>query len=233
MLALRLRPALPSLNRFLSPTVITRSSIQPIPTISLSFRTIARPFSKAPNKNDLTSPTDSNSDPSAESTYPPIHRNPSQSSQPRGEARTLTDEVQPFNEAQSFNEEAKSPINPLQSEEEQRIKVKKSMFIAFNCNVCQTRNQKQMSRHAYHHGVVIIQCEGCRNNHLIADRLGWFRREGVDVELLMREKGQSVRKHVADEGERRGLMEWFPEDLIDWEKSMMAKSSTELKKEDK
>ncbi|RKO96333.1 hypothetical protein CXG81DRAFT_4104, partial [Caulochytrium protostelioides] len=45
---------------------------------------------------------------------------------------------------------------------------------SFICNVCKTRNIKTMSKHAYEKGVVIIQCDGCKNRHLIADHLGWF-----------------------------------------------------------
>ena len=30
------------------------------------------------------------------------------------------------------------------------------------------------SKHSYEKGVVIIQCDGCKGNHLIADNFGWF-----------------------------------------------------------
>jgi len=35
--------------------------------------------------------------------------------------------------------------------------------------------------------VVLIRCEGCDNLHLIADNLGWFRDERVNIEDILRE----------------------------------------------
>jgi len=51
-----------------------------------------------------------------------------------------------------------------------------------------------MSKHAYQHGVVIMQCDGCKNKHLIADHLDWFKNGGVTVEDLVKEKGETVQK---------------------------------------
>lgn len=51
-----------------------------------------------------------------------------------------------------------------------------------------------MSKHAYDHGVVIMQCDHCKNRHLIADHLGWFKNGGVTVEDLVKDKGETVRK---------------------------------------
>ncbi len=48
-------------------------------------------------------------------------------------------------------------------------------------------------------GVVLIRCEGCDNLHLIADNLGWFRDEGVNIEQLMKEKGKKVYRFVTKE----------------------------------
>lgn len=53
-------------------------------------------------------------------------------------------------------------------------KLKQTMAIQFTCKVCDRRNSKTFSRIAYTKGIVIIKCDGCENNHLIADNLGWF-----------------------------------------------------------
>jgi len=66
--------------------------------------------------------------------------------------------------------------------------------LAFTCNVCQHRSMKRVSKRAYHHGVVIVQCLSCENRHLIADNLKWFGDEKSDIESIMRDKGEEVRR---------------------------------------
>ncbi|RKP35669.1 DNL zinc finger-domain-containing protein, partial [Dimargaris cristalligena] len=67
------------------------------------------------------------------------------------------------------------------------------LFIRFVCKVCNTPTQKLISKQAYTDGVVLIQCSSCKNRHLIADNKGWFRDQRVNVEDLMKEKGEAVR----------------------------------------
>nr|XP_040564377.1 DNL-type zinc finger protein-like [Lepeophtheirus salmonis] len=73
--------------------------------------------------------------------------------------------------------------------------------LSYTCKVCSTRNNKTISKQAYTKGVVIVKCEGCSNNHLIADNLGWWNElstRGIrNIEDIMREKGESVRKVMA------------------------------------
>ncbi|KAJ2856935.1 hypothetical protein J3B02_001320 [Coemansia erecta] len=68
------------------------------------------------------------------------------------------------------------------------------MLIGFTCKVCSHRQHKTMSKQAYTKGVVLIQCDKCKNRHLIADHLGWFRDTSVTIQDIMREKGESIRQ---------------------------------------
>ena len=46
---------------------------------------------------------------------------------------------------------------------------------------------------------MLIRCEGCDSLHLIADNLGWFHDEKSNIETIMKEKGNEVRKFLTDE----------------------------------
>ncbi|KAG2213999.1 hypothetical protein INT47_001270 [Mucor saturninus] len=102
----------------------------------------------------------------------------------------------------------------ISKEEEEAIDPNHKMLIGFTCKVCQDRSHHVMSKHSYTKGVVLIQCPGCKNRHLIADNLGWFRDSKTTIEDLVKEKGEAIRHVVVDEAgvEKMGdLMEWLPE----------------------
>jgi protein import protein ZIM17 len=71
----------------------------------------------------------------------------------------------------------------------------KKLAIVFTCTVCDTRSAKRFTEKAYRNGVVLVRCPGCENQHLIADRLGFFEDKadgGWDIEKGMAEMGDRV-----------------------------------------
>ncbi|EOR01173.1 DNL-type zinc finger protein [Wallemia ichthyophaga EXF-994] len=74
--------------------------------------------------------------------------------------------------------------------------------ISFTCTVkdCGERSTHEFAKSSYTKGIVIVQCPGCSNRHLIADNLGWFKQPDTaqgelrTVEDLMRAKGEKVVK---------------------------------------
>ncbi|XP_067945768.1 uncharacterized protein [Watersipora subatra] len=71
------------------------------------------------------------------------------------------------------------------------------LAIVFTCKVCSNRQTKTFSKKAYEEGVVIVQCDGCKNRHLIADNLNWFTDvKGRNVEEILESKGEEVRRLI-------------------------------------
>ena len=61
----------------------------------------------------------------------------------------------------------------------------------YTCRVCDTRSARRVSKHAYHHGTVLVRCPGCLGLHLIADHLGFVSDEPVDAEALLAARGDA------------------------------------------
>ena len=77
----------------------------------------------------------------------------------------------------------------------------RKMGIVFTCTVCENRCAKTFSHISYTKGierasqgidlsgVVLIECPSCKNRHLIADNLGWFKDAPTNIEGLVTEQG--------------------------------------------
>jgi len=91
-------------------------------------------------------------------------------------------------------------IHEPSNERKELGKLEGKMKLMFTCKKCQTRNSKLISKLAYNKGVIIVTCNGCKNNHLIADNLGWFSEinNKINIEKLMALKGETVRKIIND-----------------------------------
>lgn len=63
----------------------------------------------------------------------------------------------------------------------------------FTCGQCNTKGIKSFTKNAYHHGVVLIRCDGCDAVHLVADNLGWFEDDAKNLDSYTKE-GESMKK---------------------------------------
>ncbi|TFY68284.1 hypothetical protein EVG20_g3626 [Dentipellis fragilis] len=90
------------------------------------------------------------------------------------------------------------------------------LSLTFTCTVpnCNERSTHQFTKRAYEKGIVLVECPGCKNRHLIADHLGWFKESTQDgklrtVEDLLRHRGENVRRGRLDAG---GVVEYTPDE---------------------
>jgi len=74
------------------------------------------------------------------------------------------------------------------------------LLMAFTCSKCETKQAKTFSKQSYTKGVILIRCDGCDSLHLIADNLGWFEDSSVNIQDIMREKGEQVTTNITDSG---------------------------------
>jgi hypothetical protein len=86
------------------------------------------------------------------------------------------------------------------------------MGIVFTWTICKARVARTFTRRAHEKGVVIVLLEskdGCMSTqgccmHLIADNLGWFEDNPVNVENLVACRGEAVQRLIICEKTRSG-----------------------------
>ena len=94
---------------------------------------------------------------------------------------------------------------------------------------CQKRSKETFSKQSYHHGTVIIRCEGCRNLHLIADHLKIVSETRVELEDILMGKA-TIRRGVYLED--RGSVIEFGEPEAEAEAEIEELVAPETQKED-
>ncbi|KAF7979289.1 hypothetical protein HWV62_42994 [Athelia sp. TMB] len=77
------------------------------------------------------------------------------------------------------------------------------LSLTFTCTAsdCTTRSSHTFTKRAYEKGVVLVQCPGCKNRHLIADNLHWFEDSTEkgrlrNIEDIMKARGEKVRRGI-------------------------------------
>ncbi|KAH8079702.1 DNL zinc finger-domain-containing protein [Filobasidium floriforme] len=111
--------------------------------------------------------------------------------------------------AESNTEEGTSTNLKFVDENGNPLRIEPKLSLTFTCSVdkCGERSTHEFAKRSYTKGIVIVQCPGCKNRHLIADHLGWFKEvteEGRHrtIEDLMKAKGEKVtRGKVGQDGD--------------------------------
>ncbi|KAG0689618.1 hypothetical protein C6P40_004777 [Pichia californica] len=79
------------------------------------------------------------------------------------------------------------------------VKIDKPMLmLAFTCKKCDTRSSHVMSKQAYQHGTILVQCPGCKSRHLIADHLKIFSDHRIKLEDIMKAQGENIKTDTTD-----------------------------------
>lgn len=83
-----------------------------------------------------------------------------------------------------------------------------SYDLTFTCKKCSERSTHRISKQGYHHGTILITCQGCKNRHLVSDHLKIFSDKGITIEDILREKGQMLKKGSLTPGEEGDIEFW-------------------------
>lgn len=81
------------------------------------------------------------------------------------------------------------------------------MIAMFTCKVCETRSARKISKIAFHHGSVLVRCPGCKNLHVLSDHQGFFDDNEIDIEKMLRERGEKVQRGILPAGSDENVFE--------------------------
>ncbi|KAF8834883.1 zf-DNL-domain-containing protein [Paxillus ammoniavirescens] len=109
------------------------------------------------------------------------------------------------NSQQEFSKASVAPQTPEASNQIKFDPSEPRLAIAFTCtaNACNHRSAHTFTKRSYERGIVIIQCPSCKNRHLIADNLGWFKDHAEEgrlrtIEDILRARGEQVHRGKVD-----------------------------------
>ncbi|KAF5383826.1 hypothetical protein D9615_003838 [Tricholomella constricta] len=174
-----LPPALRSL-------IIPRASLPPTIAVQLRFRLGVLPGTL----NSAYS--------TAQAPAPPP---PSSSSSPPPPLQSV--DAPPTAKTGSTTENAGTPATTNSHTLPEKLEPRLSMTFTCTAPGCSERSTHEFTKRSYTRGIVLVQCPGCKNRHLIADHLGWFKdstKEGKlrTVEDILRDRGETVRRGTID-----------------------------------
>ena len=184
-----------------SASPLTKSSVVP-PCSAM----VASSSAQLMNSFRFCSTTESSSSSSA--IAPAVKSSSSSSSSSTTLEKEQKEDLQKLSDLKDISEEDKELLRKAFFEPEKLPKYEKQpmgdgggagnkhgdMAAVFTCNVCKHRSVKRFTRHSYTKGVVMVQCGGCGNKHLLADHLGWFEDSHKTIEDILREKGEEVKR---------------------------------------
>lgn len=118
----------------------------------------------------------------------------------RSRAESLIPETTPSASNDTDVDASEKPGSiPVTGERTPIGQIEQRLSITFTCTVhqCGHRSTHEFSKRSYTKGIVIVQCPGCKNRHLIADNLSWFTEsedEPRTIEQMIEAKGGKVRR---------------------------------------
>ncbi|KAL9618864.1 MAG: hypothetical protein Q9160_006454 [Pyrenula sp. 1 TL-2023] len=92
-----------------------------------------------------------------------------------------------------------SPFDPPPPEPQERAQ-QPSYELIFTCKPCEMRSRHRISKQGYHRGTVVVSCPSCKSRHIISDHLNIFMDKPTDIEGIMQQHGERVKKGVLGKG---------------------------------
>lgn len=119
----------------------------------------------------------------------------------RSRTEAFLPELTPSTSSSPISDDEIPPSIPVTGECTPIGQIEQRLSITFTCSVdeCGHRSSHEFSKRSYTKGIVIVQCPGCKNRHLIADNLSWFTEtedEPRTIEQMIKAKGGKVRRGI-------------------------------------